>query len=176
MRGLFEDILAVTSTWDRIQDIKESKRMTWGQVAIALCQILEDSDARETGKPFCEKVAKIQIQRSRAVQESQEEGRWANWAKEELDRAGLFDKGSDYEGKLGDAIMELVGVFSRQDHSGMSAAVASDIFKKLTSWKPLTPLTDDPDEWMELDEDMIAYPDLMTMIVSKKSMKMEKFG
>lgn len=85
---------------------------------------------------------------------------WEVWAEAELQRAGLFDKDSDYEGMLGEAIMELVRSFSRQGHSGMSAAMTSEIFSRLSSWKPLTPLTDDPNEWMELEEEMVGYPEM----------------
>lgn len=85
---------------------------------------------------------------------------WEMWAQDELQRAGLFDKNSDYEGMLGEAIMELVKSFSRQGHSGMSAAMTSEIFNRLASWKSLTSLTDDPDEWMELEEEMVAYPEM----------------
>lgn len=61
---------------------------------------------------------------------------------------------------LGEAIMELVRSFSRQGHSGMSAAMTSEIFNQLASWKPLTPLTDNPDEWMELEEEMVGYDEM----------------
>ena len=35
-------------------------------------------------------------------------------ARNELKLAGLFDKDSDYDGMLGDSVMELVKVFSKQ--------------------------------------------------------------
>jgi hypothetical protein len=75
-----------------------------------------------------------------------------DYAKEELDKAGLFDKDSDYGGMLGDAVMELMTVFSKQDHSGFSAQCASELFTRLANCKPLSPLTDDPEEWMEVTD------------------------
>ena len=69
---------------------------------------------------------------------------------EELRRAGLFDKNSDYDGMIGEAVKELLLVFQKQGHSGYSALTTASIFHKLVQGKPLTPLTDDPSEWMEV--------------------------
>lgn len=64
----------------------------------------------------------------------------------------MFDKDSDYEGMIGDGIMEIVKVFSKQDHSGFSAGMVKSILDKLLSWQNLTPLTASPDEWMNVSE------------------------
>lgn len=72
------------------------------------------------------------------------------YAKDELERAGLFDKDSDYDGMLGEAALEIVEVFARQGHSGMSAAMVTAIVEKLMRYQPLTPLTTDPKEWMDV--------------------------
>lgn len=74
------------------------------------------------------------------------------FAKRELDIAGLFDRDSDYNGMLGKAVMELMQTFAEQGHSGASAALTVDIFDKLASWKPLTELTDNPDEWQKVSD------------------------
>lgn len=68
-------------------------------------------------------------------------------ARSELDRAGLFDKDSDYDGMLGEAILELIEVFAEQGHSGTSACAAIDIINTLLKFNPLTPLTYAEDEW-----------------------------
>jgi len=73
-------------------------------------------------------------------------------AERELKLAGLFDKDSDYNGMLGDAVMELMKVFSNQGHSGMSASMVSSLFDKLSRFKQLTPLTFKDDEWNEPGE------------------------
>lgn len=85
---------------------------------------------------------------------------WEIWARDGLQRAGLFDKDGDYEEMLGEAIMELVKSFSRQGHSGMSAATTSQIFGRLASWKSPTPLTDDPSEWTQLGEELVGHGDM----------------
>lgn len=69
---------------------------------------------------------------------------------DELKRAGLFDKDSDYGGMLGDAVKELLLVIQNQGHSGASIQMTAAIFSRLIKGEPLTPLTDDPSEWCEV--------------------------
>lgn len=73
-------------------------------------------------------------------------------AKSELERAGLFDKESDYDGMLGKAVLELVEKFAEQGHSGMFASMTLSIFDEVARFKPLTPITNNPDEWMEVSQ------------------------
>jgi len=80
------------------------------------------------------------------------ESKMTDWARNELQMAGLFDKDSDYEGMLGEAVMELVDKFSEQGHSGFSAEMTASIFDRLIHWKPLSELTNDPSEWNEIGE------------------------
>ena len=75
-------------------------------------------------------------------------------AEEELKRAGLFDKDSDYEGMIGEAVLEIVKLFSNQGHSGFSAGMTIDILNKLLRFKSLTAITCNPNEWMEVGEGM----------------------
>lgn len=72
------------------------------------------------------------------------------YAEQELTRAGLFEKDADYAGAVGPAVLELVRVFAKQGHSGMSAAYVRQIFDTVAQFKPLSPLTSDPSEWMEI--------------------------
>ena len=78
-------------------------------------------------------------------------------ALEELHRAGLFDEDSDYGGMLGDAVVDLIKVFAEQGHSGMSAAMVSALFDKLSRFQTLTPITANPDEWNDVS-DMCGEP------------------
>lgn len=73
-------------------------------------------------------------------------------AKEELTRAGLFDKDSDYEGMIGEAVLELVEKFAEQGHSGFSAHLTLEVFQRIASFKTLTPITCDPSEWVDVSE------------------------
>ena len=72
--------------------------------------------------------------------------------RDELERAGLFDEDSDYNGVLGEAVMELLGTFNEQGHSGYSASIVSTLFKRLVDGKTLSPLTGGYDEWVEVSE------------------------
>lgn len=47
-------------------------------------------------------------------------------------------------------VVELLTVFSRQGHSGSSAACAAALFDKLVRYAPLLPLLGGDDEWMEV--------------------------
>jgi len=78
-----------------------------------------------------------------------------NFAREELERAGYFDKDSDYEGEIGNAVMELLKTFAGQHHSGFSAILVARIFNQLVSHIPLTPLTGEDDEWIEVDDNFL---------------------
>lgn len=73
-------------------------------------------------------------------------------AQEELKLAGLFDKDSDYDGMIGEAVLELVKVFSKQGHSGFSASWTLDVFNKVANYKPLTPIGKSKDEWMNVSD------------------------
>jgi hypothetical protein len=69
-------------------------------------------------------------------------------AKLELEMAGLFSgEGDFYDGMTGKAVMELIEVFSKQGHSGMSAPIVTDLFRKLANYEPLQPITGKDEEW-----------------------------
>lgn len=61
-------------------------------------------------------------------------------AEQELRRAGLFDKDADYGGDTGKAVLELMIVFAAQGHSGASAGLTIDLFRRLASYETLTPV------------------------------------
>lgn len=77
----------------------------------------------------------------------------AGHAWDELNRAGAFTAEYDfYGGMTGRAVMDLVAVFVEQGHSGMSGSLVADAFHRLVMFEPLGPLTDDPDEWVEVTD------------------------
>jgi len=77
------------------------------------------------------------------------------FAEHEIRMAKLFSKEGDfYGGMTGKALMELCKVFDNQGHSGMSASVVANLFKRLTEWQPLTPLTGEDDEWVDVADDV----------------------
>jgi hypothetical protein len=58
-------------------------------------------------------------------------------AEKELKKAGLFDADSDYDGMLGDAVLELIRTFAAQGHSGFSAQMTRELFYKLSNFEEL---------------------------------------
>lgn len=78
-------------------------------------------------------------------------------ARTELEAAGYFGKDSDYDGMLGDAVMDLIKVFSEQGHSGMSAGITTSLFERLSQYEPLGPITGADSEWVCVAESS-GYP------------------
>jgi len=138
----FRDLVECGSAGVQLAYVKGQKDMTWGQLATAVYQILETvhipDECMDDVERFCNE-AKSQFLR---------------WAENEVKAAGLLQADSDYDGMLGEAVLDLVNVFDSQNHSGMSAAMVRAIFDNLANWKPLSPLTDNPDEWMEVSEEL----------------------
>lgn len=48
--------------------------------------------------------------------------------------------------------LKVIQAFADMGHSGGSASVAIPVINQLLQFKNLTPLTDDPDEWMHIAE------------------------
>jgi hypothetical protein len=71
-------------------------------------------------------------------------------AEYELKKAGWFNKGSDYDGMIGKAVMRLMKVHAKEGHSGGSHALVLQVFNTVANFKTLSPLTADPKEWMEI--------------------------
>jgi len=73
-------------------------------------------------------------------------------ARFELELKGLMsEEGDFYGGMTGQAVMELIEVFSKQGHSGMSAGRVLSLFSKLARFEPIGPLTGKDEEWRLLD-------------------------
>lgn len=73
-------------------------------------------------------------------------------AKQEIELAGLFDKDSDYNGGIGEAVMDLVKTFAKQGHSGFSARYTLEVFNVVANFKPLTPIGKSKKEWMNVSD------------------------
>jgi hypothetical protein len=163
-----ERLLSHMKVISSLEDIREQRKMTWEQVAVALYDILDDIDAadntcKENSEAFRGVVMKLQAKKNQYMHSpdgyklaaargmSIQEG-LVDHAKKELELAGLFDPDSDYDGMLGTAVMELVTQFADQGHSGCSAAMTTDLFSRLASWENLTELTDNPEEWNDVSE------------------------
>jgi hypothetical protein len=75
-------------------------------------------------------------------------------AKRELDI--LASKGGHDE-ELNQIIIECIEKFAEYDHSGGSAAWAIPVLNDLLQFKNLSPLTDNPEEWMQVHDGGLLY-------------------
>lgn len=73
-------------------------------------------------------------------------------AEAEMRRAGLYDADSDYAGMIPEAVMKLVRVHASEGHSGFSHGLTLQVFNRVVNFKTLTPITDDPAEWMDVND------------------------
>lgn len=83
-------------------------------------------------------------------------GNLTDFAKQELDRIGMTDNdrtGEDMNFCMRDHILRMIEEFEKEGHSGFSASYALSVLKRLLEFKPLTPLTGEADEWMDVYED-----------------------
>lgn len=71
-----------------------------------------------------------------------------NFAKSELERIEKDEDGM--QDHMNYQILKLVEEFASQGHSGFSAGYAIATLNRLLSYKPLTPLTGEDDEWNEV--------------------------
>jgi hypothetical protein len=73
-------------------------------------------------------------------------------AQHELDLIGMVDNGDETDRNtiMRKHILTMVAVFSVEGHSGFSASYAISLLTRLLSYKPLSPLTGEDDEWMDV--------------------------
>jgi len=81
-----------------------------------------------------------------------DESNFVKHTRRELELAGLFDEDSDYNGMIGEAVLELAQVFSAQGHSGFSAMMVGDIFSRLVKYETLT----ENDHSLNVDQSAIS--------------------
>lgn len=100
--------------------------------------------------------AKDEAIREDDVKHDRPTDRYFEHADRELRLAGFFMKDADYyDPKVGASrlvphVLALLSVFSAEHHSGASAALTVALFKKLALFEPLSPLTNDPSEWVNV--------------------------
>lgn len=80
-----------------------------------------------------------------------------NWLESEDEMSCLMAKN----------ILELIDVFCEQGHSGFSAPIAINYFYKLAMYKPLSPLTGENDEWMEVGDGLYQNKRCYTVFKDK---------
>jgi len=126
-------------------------------------EVKVEETVRETGTCSCEKCHCHNVDTnvpSKEKTEENEESGLIRFAKEEMKLAGLDSPDSDYGGMLYNAVLDLIKVFTKQGHSGMSANITVSLFKKLALWEPITPITDTPESWNGITQDDTSFQNI----------------
>ena len=61
-----------------------------------------------------------------------------------------FESDEDYGNACAKNAYKMLEVFCSEGHSGCSGDMTLQIFNRLAQWKNLTPLTSNPDEWVDV--------------------------
>jgi len=85
----------------------------------------------------------------------------------ELDIIGLTED-DEMDGEMRQHILHMIDEFSKEGHSGFSASYAVSILSKLLKYEPLSPLTGDDSEWMEIAKEMTG-PNQGTLYQNKRA-------
>lgn len=67
----------------------------------------------------------------------------------QINKKDPSDSDNWYTFEIYKSVAELLITFSKQHHSGFSADLTINIFRKLTDGEPLSPLTGEKDEWVK---------------------------
>ena len=70
----------------------------------------------------------------------------------EWDSLGWPKEGDDMQARIYRHLKKLLREFSDENHSGSSASYAVNLFKQAAMFKPLSPLTGEDSEWVEIGE------------------------
>jgi len=73
-----------------------------------------------------------------------------NYAKHELTLMGMLGSAEPINAAMAEHLVKMVEHFSAEGHSGFSASYAIRALSKLLAFEPLTPLTGEEREWMEV--------------------------
>lgn len=89
-----------------------------------------------------------------AKKEKKEKSRYRSHAEQEFVAMGydLNDKEEGPNKWIMENIFELLEVFDKQGHSGMSAPYCANLFKKLALFEPCAPLSGNDEEWSEYSD------------------------
>ena len=71
-------------------------------------------------------------------------------AENELNIIGLTESEDEMNSSMRKHILHMVDEFSKEEHSGFSARYAISCLEKILKFEPLSPLTGDNSEWIEV--------------------------
>ncbi len=126
---------------------------------LRLAKIIEDSDKSNLWIYCMERIQEFLVEIEQSMY-----GNVESFALTELKSIGMtIDSDDEMTREMTKGILDIVGMFSGQNHSGFSAAYAISILENVLRLKPLSPLTGADDEWME-----ITYGSSYTLFQNKR--------
>ena len=98
---------------------------------------------------------------------------YRDYALQEFRAAGWIDEDGNYDCGMQQAmcehVLKLLEVFGEEGHSGLSAPYAANVFCKLALFAPLTPLTGEDWEWVDVSEDLLQNKRCSHVFKNKKT-------
>lgn len=70
----------------------------------------------------------------------------------EKEMALAWPEKDEIQGMVKKDVLQLIEVFAKQGHSGMSAPYVLDVFQRLARFEPLSPLTGEDSEWCDVGD------------------------
>jgi len=70
----------------------------------------------------------------------------------ELKLADYLHTNDEYNYAIGKAVLQLLNVIGKQQHSGMSINIVKTLFNKLSDWQNITPLKRNRKEWYDVSQ------------------------
>lgn len=80
-------------------------------------------------------------------------------ARRELRLAGMFDDDANFGPEFAEHIVGVVAKISEGGHSGGSIELLRGILNELLQYRPLTPISSDPEEWALRSGEQYGYPE-----------------
>jgi hypothetical protein len=99
-------------------------------------------------------------------------------AEYELEFAGFNDREDDEAVKISKSVMDLVNILDKSTKNDAEIALVVGLFDRIASALPLTPLSNDPDEWIDVSRDMLKERDVArgrTMHRNKRTISVFSF-
>jgi DNA topoisomerase IB len=113
--------------------------------------------ARQTRRPLATKTIDALLETKRATPD---ESNLVAYARRELARLGMVEGADGPDGWMAENVLSVIRSFSEGGHSGGSASYATSLLDRLLRFKPLSPLTSSPDEWMLVGGPTSDHPDM----------------
>lgn len=141
--------VGMTSRYRRIGEMANAYRSREDAPEFLLIETSDGMYRLDFGMWVMYEGGEIQVYDQDALEdifEVPEQSNLVDHAKRELARLGNGPE-------LDDHVIRMIEIFAEQGHSGFSAGYTASIINELLHFKPLTGLTNDPNEWNHISEE-----------------------